>query len=186
MNKVLGVTLISAALAASSGAALAQGQAPGTSPRAGQHAHEQRAFSRPTERVEARLAYIRTALKITPAQQAQWDAFASSTRQQAAQRETRMQEMRAKMADMRKQNPGMQGQRGMHERPRLSAIERMEREQKRHADAIARLNGRMAVVKPLYASLSPEQQKVADVVLVPQRGERRGHRGGHGAMRGRA
>jgi len=46
--------------------------------------HRQRAFSMPSERVEARLAYIRTALKITDAQQPRWSAFADTLRKQAS------------------------------------------------------------------------------------------------------
>jgi len=38
------------------------------------------ASDRDQERVEARLAYLKTALKITDAQQSQWDAFASVMR----------------------------------------------------------------------------------------------------------
>ena len=41
------------------------------------------------------LAYIRTALKITDAQQAQWNAFAETLRNQARGADQRMQEFRA-------------------------------------------------------------------------------------------
>ena len=53
------------------------------------------AFTKPSERIEARLAYIRTALKITDAQQAQWNAFAETLRNQARSADQRMQEFRA-------------------------------------------------------------------------------------------
>src|SRR4051794_870953 len=49
----------------------AQRQAPG------------RRFTMPSERVEARLAYARTALKITDSQQSQWDNFANVLRKHA-------------------------------------------------------------------------------------------------------
>jgi hypothetical protein len=61
-----------------------------------------------------------------------------------------------------------------HERP--NAIARMERQQQRHADALTRLNELLAVERPLYAALTPEQKQIADEVLAP----RGGHHGGFG------
>jgi hypothetical protein len=60
---------------------------------------------------------------------------------------------------------------------RPNAIERLERLQSFHAQAAAHMNDLLAVEKPLYASLSPEQQRVADEVLAP-RGRGMMHRGG--------
>src|SRR4051812_21428616 len=157
MKRSIGLIVLSAALAGSAGAALAQ-----------QGTHDQRqprAFSKPTERVEARLAYVRTALKITDAQAPQWNAYAESMRKQAAEGEKRMQEWRAKRGEMHKD----QAQKS-DERQRPSAIERLDRQQKMLAAASARVNARIAAVKPLYESLNPEQKKVADVVLVEGRG----------------
>lgn len=164
MKRSIAVILSSAALAASSGLALAD-----------QHRHEPRAFSKPTERVEARLAYVKTALKITDAQQSQWNAFADAERRLAAQREAKMSEWRSKMQEHRKD---MAENKGAHEHHRPSAIERLDFAEKMHANAIERINAQLAAIKPLYASLSPEQKKVADAVLVPQ------HRGGRFGGRG--
>jgi chromosome segregation ATPase len=169
MNRFVKAALFSATLAAFAGGAVAQGMG---------H-HQDRAFSKPTERVEARLAYVRTALKITDAQKAQWDAYANSARQSAAEREKKVHEWREKMAQHREE---MAQNKGEHQHARPSAVERLDRAQKMHADAIARINARLAVVKPLYDSLSAEQKKVADVVLAP---ERRGGFG-HGHRHGRA
>ncbi len=127
--------------------------------------HEKRPFSRPTERVEARLAYMKTALKITDAQQPQWDAFANMLRKQSAEREKRMGEWRARMAQSSEQRE--------HRRP--TAIERMEREQQFHAAAIRKLNEQLEVERPLYAALTGEQKQVADELLVSH-----GHRGKSG------
>jgi len=167
MNRLIGVSLFSAALACSAGSAVAQGQ----------REHQQRPFSQPTERVEARLAYIRTALKITDAEQPQWNSFADSMRQQAAAREKKMHEWREKMTQKHKE---MAQNSGKHEHRQMSVIERMERGQKMHADAIAQISDRLAAVKPLYDSLSAEQKKVADVVLAPQNLRERGFGRGHG------
>ncbi len=153
---LLGVAVLSAALA-SSGSALAQDR----------HEQQGSAFS-PAQRVEARLAYIHTALKITDAQQPQWNAFANEVRQEAAQRAEKVKAWREKAS-----------QRTADQRP--SAIERLDREQKMLADAAATINARLAVEKPLYDALDPQQRKIADVVLAPH------HRHGFGRHeRGRA
>ena len=131
--------------------------------------HGEGAFRLPSERIEARLAYLKTALKITDAQQAQWDAFADTLRKQARDADQRIQARRSQMAEKRKGTPP-------------TAIERMEFRQARLAAASARLNATLAAAKPLYAALSPEQQKIADELLAP--GGRRAFR--HHGGRGRA
>ncbi len=155
MNRLLSTTLATVCIAAfSATAAFAQPgpQADQRSASAPMHRFADRPFSRPTERVEARLAYVRTALKITDAQQPQWDAYASFVRKFAQDMEQRFESRRAEAA-----------RRAPHERP--SAIERLERAQSFHAAAVTRINELLTVEKPLYAALSPQQQKVADVVL---------------------
>ncbi|HLX80423.1 MAG TPA: Spy/CpxP family protein refolding chaperone [Burkholderiales bacterium] len=173
MNRSIGASLFSAALAFSAGSAVAQSQ----------HEYQQRPFSQPTEQVEARLAYIRTALRITDAEQPQWNAFADSMRQQAAAREKKMHEWHEKMMQKHKE---MAQNKGKHEHRQLSVIERMERGQKMHADAIAQIDDQLATVKPLYESLSAEQKKVADVVLAPKNIRERGFGHGHGGGRDRS
>jgi hypothetical protein len=172
MNKRLVSTLISIGLSAGAASlATAQTVTPpaagsGHAQQSGRHDHAKRAFSLPGERVEAKLAYLKTALKVTDAQQPQWDAFAATLRKQAADRDERIKTMRARFAE-----------RKPHERP--NAIARMEHQQQRHAAALTRLNELLAVERPLYASLTVEQKQVADEVLAPQ-GDRHGGFGRHG------
>ena len=171
MKKLILSTLVSASIAAAAAApALAQtAGAEGAGPRArhsAQRHHEQHASRLPSERVEARLAYLKTALKITDAQRLQWDAFADTLRNQARTADERMKARRAQMAEGRKGTPP-------------TAIERMERAQIRLAASSARLNETLAAAKPLYAALSPEQQKVADELLASRGHRGPGHHGGH-------
>jgi hypothetical protein len=139
-------------------------------------APQRRALRNPTERVEARLAYLKTALKITDAQSAQWESFAAVLRKQAGDMEQRMQARRA-------QAPQQGAERA--QRRNVSAIDRLERTQQRMAARSARLNEVITAAKPLYAALSPEQQQIADTMLSRQgkRGghQRHGHRGHRGA-----
>ena len=103
MKKLILSTLVSASLAAAAAApARAQSAgAEGAGPQArhaAQRQQEQRASRLPSERVEARLAYLKTALKITDAQQPQWDAFADTLRKQARAADERMKAHRAQTA----------------------------------------------------------------------------------------
>ena len=171
MKRLVAATLVTAALAV--GAPIVYSQNPDTAAAAAgkpaQRHHGERAFHKPTERVEARLAYLRTALKITDAQQPQWDAYAGVLRKHAADMEHRFEARRAQVA----------GQGG--ERRRATVVERHERQRARLATAAQRLDELLAAEKPLYAALSTEQQSIADEVLSP-RG--RGGHGGRGARGG--
>ncbi len=176
MNNLFGTALVSACLSAIiASTAFAQATPNLESRSAAGPGREfaQRPFARPTERVEARLAYVKTALKIADAQQSQWDAYADFVRKNAQDREQRFKSRRA----------GESG-RTAHQRP--NAIERLEKAQSFHAEAVTRINQYLAVVKPLYASLSPEQRKVADVVLNPRFPSMKGRstRGREGPGRG--
>jgi len=160
-------------------AAAPAGEATGT-PRA---APERRAVRSASERVEARIAYIRTALKITDAQNSQFDSFANVLRKHATDRDQRMQKRRAAMGQPGAQRPEMRNQ-----MRNVSAIDRLERTQQRMTQRSAHLGEVIAAAKPLYASFSPEQKQVADEML-SRRGGRGGHhggghRGGHRGHRG--
>jgi protein CpxP len=157
MNKLLKIAVASA-FAASASLALAQAPAPNP-PAGGPGFH--RPQMRMADRAEARLAYIKTALKITPAQEPQWNAFADHVRKASKEMEQRFQ-------------GATRPARG--ERP--NAIQRLEREQSFMTEQAKRLGELLAVEKPLYESLSAEQKKVADEVL-GQRG-RMAMRGGPG------
>lgn len=129
-------------------------------------------FSKPSERVEARLAYQKTALKITDAQLPQWNAYAEQMRKTARDMDQRMAEMQQRRGEMHQQGkPAQPGQ-------RPGAIEQLEQRQSMHAQAIRHINEQLAVQKPLYAALSPDQQKIADAVL--GHGGRQGMKGMHG------
>lgn len=171
MNKLVLSALVTAGLATAMPLSLAQGATEGAGPQARPFAHRQhdgqRALRSPTERVEARLARLKTALKITEGQEAQWSAYAEVRRKHAREVTDRMQAFRTKMAERQ------QG-------ARISALERLERRQAMLAAASARLAETLEATRSLYIALSTEQQQLADELLAP-RGPR--GRGGH---RGRA
>lgn len=117
----------------------------------------QRAHKLPSERIDARLAYAKAALKITPAQEAQWNALADVVRRHAQSRDERMTQRTAASPDQT-----------------LSAIDRLQRRQEAVAAEATRMNELLEAAKPLYASFTDEQKKEADALL--SRGDqRRGH-----------
>jgi hypothetical protein len=104
----------------------------------------------PSETIEARLAYLKTALKITDGQAKQWNAVADLLRKQAKDKDAIVTAMRA------------------YEDANLSAIDRLERRQKMMAKGAADLSDLIAVAQPLYASFSDEQKRLADEFLAPR------------------
>lgn len=112
----------------------------------------------PVARQDARLAYLKEALKITANQRAAWDAYATQVKAQAAAMET-----------FHAQRPSTE----------LTPAERIEQ----HA-AFAKLRAEQikasgAAVNDLYAVLTPEQKAIADRHFggwqMAQRGHGRGH-----------
>ncbi len=104
--------------------------------------------ARPIEHLEGRLAFIRTELKITDAQTAQWNAFADTVRANARS----MTEMHRSM---------MSGQAAPKTLPERLAFQRNA--MTAHLDA---LNKTTAALDKLYAALSADQKKAADAIIV--------------------
>ena len=149
-------TIIAAAIVAGLGiagtAAIAQQQAAAPA-QDGKVSHHERHGMLPSQRAEARLAYIKTALQITPAQTAQWNAFADVVRKQAKARDAKIEEMRAKW-EQRKEGDA---------RPDL--IQRLEMRQQMLTAASANTGELLTALKPLYASLSDSQKEIAPELL---------------------
>ncbi|MGD9614111.1 MAG: Spy/CpxP family protein refolding chaperone [Alphaproteobacteria bacterium] len=119
--------------------------------------HHAKARMMPGQVVEGRIAFLKAQLKITPAQEGQWQRVEAAMRENAKALDQTIATVRQKSGDK-------------------NAIERLEmREQ--FTKVRAENNGRfLAAFKPLYDSLSPEQQKMADQVIRAAR-----HRGHHRA-----
>jgi protein CpxP len=100
----------------------------------------------PGQLVDGRIAFLKAELKITPAQEKQWQQVETAMRENASA-------LDQSIATSRQNRSGM------------DAVQRLElREQfaKVRADNDARL---LAAFKPLYASLSPEQQQMANQLV---------------------
>jgi hypothetical protein len=171
MNRKLIAALFTVGLASAMPAAIAQTASPQTKGPQASHARQDHHAKHqlPSERIEARLAYIQMALKITDAQKPQWETFAATLRKQAREADKRVQERRTQMADRSKQQ-------------NVSAIERLERRQRMMAARVQHMNELIAASKPLYATLNPDQKLIADGLLSPRNGKggHKGHHGSHG------
>jgi len=105
----------------------------------------------PGQLVVGRIAFLKAELKITPAQETQWQQVATAMRENANALDQAISTAR-------------------EQRGTMDAVQRLTmREQfaKVRAENDARL---LTAFKPLYASLSSEQQQVANDVVVPHHG----------------
>jgi len=108
------------------------------------------------DRVEGRIAFLRTELKITDAQSTAWNAFADALRANAK----KLGEVRASM--MAQPSAGQQ--------QALTMGDRLELQERWH---LARLEGTRTIkvaVTNLYGALSEDQKKTANDVLAPHMG----------------
>ena len=107
------------------------------------------------DRIEGRIAFLRTELKITDAQAAAWNTFADALR-------TNAQKLGVARASMMGQGPGQQQPSTLADR--LDLQERW---------LLARLEG-IRAIKPafanLYATFSDDQKKTANEILAPHMG----------------
>jgi hypothetical protein len=122
-----------------------------------------RGFGNPEGRLDRRLAFLHTRLRITAAQERDWMAFAAVLRDEV-------------------QNRGRNGGHDFGDRRGApSIVERLEERQHRMADRSAQLDHVIGALQPLYASFSEEQKRTADRLMFrPDR-----ERGFAGARRGR-
>ena len=109
----------------------------------------------PAAMIAARLAYLKTELKITPAQDAAWQAYSAKAREQSA---------------------GMLAMRGAMLNATGSAPERLAERAALMKQRLAGMEDMAAAVKDLYAVLTPEQKAIADQEF----GAMSGHHMGHG------
>ena len=105
----------------------------------------------PGQVVDGRIAFLKAELKITPAQETQWQQVATAMRENANALDHAITTVR-------------------EQRGTADAVQRLTlREQfaKVRAENDARL---VTAFKPLYASLSPEQQQIANNLVAPHHG----------------
>lgn len=158
MNKQL---LIPAALLLALGSGIATLQTTGAfaqaanAPTASQDQRPHREF---TAFLERRIGHLKSELKITPAQEAQFNQLAQVMRDNAAETQKALGDLRTTRDQHR------------------SAVDRLETNVQLTQLRASQDQRYLDAFKPLYASLSADQKQVADRMLAP-------HRFGHGRHR---
>jgi hypothetical protein len=112
----------------------------------------------PGESIDAELAYIKTALRLTAAQIPAWERVADVLRAQAARRDD---EIRARRAAYEKN--GKNTKNAIYGNL-IDGLERLQRENSAESDDLAKL---LAVLKPFYATLTDQQKITADETIRP-------------------
>ena len=102
----------------------------------------------PIRHVEGRLAFLKAELKITPAQEPQWNRFADVVRTAASDAQGAMKPMMQTGAQI------------------VTAPEVLARQEKMLAKRLEAVRALKVAFDPLYASLSDEQKKVADDLVM--------------------
>jgi hypothetical protein len=105
-------------------------------------------------RIEGRIAFLKAELKITPAQEGQWNAVADAMRKSATQRQQLGEEMR---------NRG--------DKP-VTAVDRLNFRQRMTEAEAANAKTFATTFAALYTSLDDAQKKQADDLLSPRRHHR--------------
>jgi hypothetical protein len=155
MKKTL-ATLVTAAAALTASAAFAQTAAPaGASAPAMSAAPQASGKARHEQRVEDRIKYLHTQLKITSAQESQWNTFADVMRNNS--------ETMGKLFEQRRANGNISALDDMKQYAEITQA---------HADGTKKL---VDAFDPLYNSFSPEQKKLADDTFRRQPAEGRPH-----------
>src|SRR5271169_2050125 len=102
----------------------------------------------PGQLADGRIAFLKAELKITPPQETAWQQVAAAMRENANALD--------QVITAARQNPSA-----------MNAVQRIERRQQ-FASVRAGNDARLlAAFKPLYASLSPEQQRLANQLAMP-------------------
>ena len=138
------------------------GQTAPSTPGAGWHHHKGHGMDR-MRFIEGRVAFLKAVLKITPAQEADFNKFADAMRANAQDRMSTWKEMRE-----------------THVKDPMNAVDRLAARThftQMRAQADQRL---LAAFKPLYAALAPDQQKIADRLAAMMTHRARHHGMHHG------
>ena len=105
------------------------------------------------EHVEGRIAFLKTELKITPEQEASWNAFADILRENAGGMKDGMMQMRDGM--------------GMPDGATATPVQRLVRRESMLNSRLEGVQKLKAALEPLYQSFGAEQKQMADKLLLP-------------------
>jgi hypothetical protein len=117
------------------------------------------------QHVEGRLAFLKTELKITPAQEPLWNTFAETIRANA-QKMTGMMQGGGGAQGGGMQGGGMMHQGGMMAQGAMPSLpDRLDWQEKALAARLDALRAMKGALTPLYAAFSDEQKQTADQLI---------------------
>jgi len=123
--------------------------------------------------LDAKLAGLKAGLKLTPDQEKLWGPFEAAAREAADMRMKHMEDMMARMGEMRRgEEMGKEGEEGGEG---VSPVDRLDRLASRLSEAGAALKNVADSAKPLYDSLDDQQKRVFG--FLSREMMRMGHRG---------
>lgn len=103
-----------------------------------------------TQHLERRIGHLKSELKITPAQEPQFNQWAQAMRDNAAERQKTFENLRATRGQAR------------------SAVDRLETNVQLTQLRISQDQRYLDAFRPLYTSLTADQKKVADHLMAPR------------------
>lgn len=112
------------------------------------------------DRIDGRLAFLKTELKITEAQAAAWDSFAQAVRTTAEAHNSQMRSMMDEMRDG-----------GLFKKPLPERLTYQQNMMETHLEQIKTVR---SAIDALYAVLDDTQKKSADDIVLPMMGMGRG------------
>lgn len=117
------------------------------------------------QHVEGRLAFLKTELKITPAQEPLWNTFAETMRANA-QKVAGTMPCCSAVQGGRMQGGGVMHQGGMMAQGAMPSLpERLDWQEKSFAARLDALRAMKGALTPLYAAFSDEQKQTADPLI---------------------
>jgi hypothetical protein len=120
------------------------------------------------DRIDGRLAFLKTELKITPAQEQAWNDLATVIRDTSETHNKMMREMMKEVHDG-----------SFFERP---LPERLQLQESHMAARLEQIRNVKAAVEKLYTQLDETQKKAADDIVLPMMGMGMGRSMGRGMM----
>lgn len=103
------------------------------------------------DRIDGRVAFMKAELKITPAQEAQWQVLEKAMRDSAASRKSMREQFKADK-----------------DKPKTS-VERLKAREKFAVARLEQMKAFNAAYEPLYNAMSEQQRKAADELFAPRR-----------------
>jgi periplasmic protein CpxP/Spy len=134
-----------------------------------------RATRGPEDRLERRLAYLHSQLRITPVQEGAWTKFTAALRDETRDRDRdRVQGGTFNDREPSRGRSGRRDDRASDARQGPSVVERLEERQRMVAEQSADLDHVLAALRPLYASFTADQRRTADRLMFQPREDGRG------------